>query len=130
MTGRPPTAGFLHDQPNPPARSRAQPAHRPHPNAHGLTAASTGTPSDPEEPRPEPPRPNNYHPSQPNLLHRQPESKRVSAELPSVSEGDAQSRPRNQRHAEKPEALSAFHIRHRNIMNVLKLLKYHVRLHI
>jgi hypothetical protein len=55
------------------------PPHRPHPDAHGLTAASTGTPSDPEEPRPEPgnepPRPNDYHPSQPNLLHRQPESK-------------------------------------------------------
>lgn len=51
MTGEARTAGFLHDQPIP-AGAQPRSTHRPR-RTHrpGLTAASTGTPSKPEEPR-------------------------------------------------------------------------------
>src|SRR5215203_1021235 len=90
MTGRrPPTAGFLHDQPNPPARSRGQPAPPTAPGRpwldrgeHRHTIRPGGTRPEPGH---EPPRPNDYHPSQPNLLHRQPESKGVSGPFSLIS---------------------------------------------
>jgi hypothetical protein len=52
-SGRPQPAGFLPDQPNP-AGAEPRSTHPPTaPERPGLTAASTGTPSKPEEPRPE-----------------------------------------------------------------------------
>jgi hypothetical protein len=68
------------------------PLHRPQPDAQGVTPSRTGTPTDPEETRPEPPRPNDYHPSQPNPLHRQPESKH-QADPRNPSEGIASMAP-------------------------------------